>query len=203
MAESEHEALQAIERGFAAVLPNQAVELLLADNSHAHLSRQAAWAPGGVPAGGQVASPQECPAARRSRVHEFPDSDAVNACPKLLDREQGRCSALCIPVSVMGRTVGVIHTVGEFGVPVDSASVQDLQSIGNQAGARLGMLRIRAPVCHPLQPVSALSQHHSSTTSTPAWRALIRPCPRPSALDGTGWSSTTTTARHQDQRQAT
>jgi diguanylate cyclase (GGDEF)-like protein len=144
MADSEHEALRVIERGFAAVLPDRPVELLLADNSHAHLSQRAATAPGGIGARCLVASPQECPAARRARVHHFPDSDAVNACPKLADREQGRCSALCIPVSVMGRTVGVIHSVQPLGASVDAGSVQDLQSIANQAGARVGMLRILA-----------------------------------------------------------
>jgi diguanylate cyclase (GGDEF)-like protein len=144
MADSEHEALRVIERGFGAVLPDHPVELLLADNSHAHLARRASTAPGGAAATCQVGSPQECPAARRARVHDFADSEAVNACPKLAGREQGRCAALCIPVSVMGRTVGVIHSVREVGTDVDPASIKDLQSIANQAGARLGMLRIMA-----------------------------------------------------------
>jgi diguanylate cyclase (GGDEF)-like protein len=144
MAGTEDEALHVIERGFATVLPHAPVELLLADNSHAHLARRAATSPGGAMATCSVASPQDCPAARRSRVHHFPDSEAVNACPKLAGREQGRCSALCIPVSVLGRTVGVIHAVRELGASVDPRSVDDLQAIANQAGARLAMLRVMA-----------------------------------------------------------
>ncbi|MGX7679035.1 diguanylate cyclase [Jatrophihabitans sp. DSM 45814] len=144
MADSEQEALRVIERSFATVLPHQPVELLLADNSHAHLTLRAFTAPDGAKAGCTVASPQECPAARRARVHHFPDSDAVNACPKLADRDQGRCSALCIPVAVMGRTVGVIHSVQELGATVEDGAIEDLQSIANQAGHRLGMLRIMA-----------------------------------------------------------
>lgn len=144
MADNESEALRVIERSFATVLPRDPIELLLADNSHAHLTRRASTSPEGVAADCHVGSPQECPAARRARVHQFPDSEAINACPKLAEREQGRCSAVCIPVSVMGRTVGVIHSVQEFGRDVDESEIRDLQSVANQSGARLGMLRIMA-----------------------------------------------------------
>ncbi len=144
MAGTELEALHVIERAFVAVLPTQPVELLLADNSHAHLTRMAHTAPDGVAPGCGVASPQECPAARRSRVQHFPDSEAVNACSKLEGRALGRCSALCIPVSVMGRTVGVIHTVSGVESPTEPEAATDLQSVAAQAGTRLGMLRIMA-----------------------------------------------------------
>ena len=43
----------------------------------------------------------------------FWDSDDLDACPKLRNRPQGRLSALCVPVSIMGRTVGVIHATGK------------------------------------------------------------------------------------------
>jgi diguanylate cyclase (GGDEF)-like protein len=49
-----------------------------------------------------------------------------------------------MPVSVMGRTVGVIHTVGARNTEIDRAVVGDLQAIANQAGGRLGMLRVLA-----------------------------------------------------------
>jgi diguanylate cyclase (GGDEF)-like protein len=143
MAESEPEALRLIERSFATVLPGSMTELLLADNSHAHLTRKAA-ANLGAASGCSVSSPQECPAARRARTHRFHDSEALNACPKLAGRPSGPSSAVCIPVSVMGRTVGVIHTVGSVASPVGDATVDDLQSIANQSGTRLGMLRVMA-----------------------------------------------------------
>ncbi|TAK68283.1 MAG: GGDEF domain-containing protein [Actinomycetota bacterium] len=144
MADNENDALRIIERAFTQVSPDNAVELLLADNSHAHLSRTAFIAPGGEPAGCRVASPQECPAARRGRSHYFPDSNEVNACPKLEGRALGRCSALCVPVSIMGRTVGVVHTIAAAHTPLDETVLEDLQGIANQAGTRLGMLRIVA-----------------------------------------------------------
>jgi diguanylate cyclase (GGDEF)-like protein len=44
----------------------------------------------------------------------------------------------------MGRTVGVIHATGEANDVVDDMTVQDLQTLANQAGARLAMHRIMA-----------------------------------------------------------
>lgn len=44
----------------------------------------------------------------------------------------------------MGRTVGVIHTVGEVGNPPQAGTTTDLRVIANQSGARLGMLRVIA-----------------------------------------------------------
>ena len=49
MAEGEPEVIDVIERSFGAVLPDAPVELLLADNSHAHLVRMAAVGPDGEP----------------------------------------------------------------------------------------------------------------------------------------------------------
>jgi diguanylate cyclase (GGDEF)-like protein len=144
MADSEPEVLDTVERALAATVPTLPVEVLLADNSHAHLARMVVSAPNGEPPGCTVDSPDQCPAARRSQVQRFADSDELGVCPKLRGRPQGRCSAVCVPVSIMGRTVGVIHATGEPGVIVGELLVQDLQTLANQAGARLGMHRIMA-----------------------------------------------------------
>ena len=115
MAEGEPEVIEVIERSFSSVLPEAPVELLLADNSHAHLHRMAAVGPDGKPPCCGVDSPDRCPAARRAQIQEFSDSDHLDACPKLRNRPEGRLSALCVPVSIMGRTVGVIHATGRTG----------------------------------------------------------------------------------------
>ena len=144
MAESETEVLDVVANAFEITLPNRPVELLLADNSHAHLVQVAkARGDAGAPAC-PVESPRECPAARRAQVQRFPDSAALNACPKLRNRPSGNCGAVCVPVSIMGRTVGVIHVTGETGWTVGDDDTDDLQTLAKQAGARLGLLRIMA-----------------------------------------------------------
>ncbi len=89
-------------------------------------------------------SPDRCPEARRAQVQEFADSDYLDACPKLRNRPEGRLSALCVPVSIMGRTVGVIHATGEPGATVDDNHVDDLATLAKLAGARIGLLRVMA-----------------------------------------------------------
>lgn len=144
MAEGEPEVIDVIERSFGKILPDAPVELLLADNSHAHLHRMAAVGPGGEPPCCAVDSPDRCPAARRAQIQAFSDSDDLDACPKLRNRPQGRLSALCVPVSIMGRTVGVIHAVGQPEATVDDDRVDDLTTLAKLAGARLGLLRVMA-----------------------------------------------------------
>ncbi|MSO79192.1 MAG: GGDEF domain-containing protein [Acidimicrobiia bacterium] len=145
MSDEEPAAFDVIERGFMTAAPNWPVELLLADNSHAHLDRVVTYLPEGTDLPGcSVASPDDCVAARRAQTQVFPDSEELDACPLLRGRDAGRCSAVCVPVSIMGRTVGVVHALGSVDVPVDDAAIHSLQTLANQAGNRLGMLRVMA-----------------------------------------------------------
>jgi diguanylate cyclase (GGDEF)-like protein len=144
MAAGEPEVIDVIERSFTATLPGSPVELLLADNSHAHLLRMASTSPTGKPPGCGVDSPDHCPAARRAQVQRFADSGDLDACPKLRNRPDGAVSALCVPVSIMGRTVGVIHATGEPGAAVTEDGAADLGTLANLAGARIGLLRVMA-----------------------------------------------------------
>jgi len=144
MADGEPEVIDVIQRSFAQTLPLSRVELLLADNSHAHLDRMASASPSAVVAGCGVDSPDGCPAARRAQVQHFPNSDDLDACPKLRGRGNGPLSAVCIPVSIMGRTVGVIHATGEPDVHVSDDAVADMATLAKLAGARIGLLRVMA-----------------------------------------------------------
>jgi diguanylate cyclase (GGDEF)-like protein len=144
MSEGEPEVIDVIERSFTSVLPDAPVELLLADNSHAHLLRMASVTPTGEVPGCGVDSPDHCPAARRAQVQRFSDSEELDACPKLRNRPQGNISALCVPVSIMGRTVGVIHATGQPKTVVEQDRVDDLETLAKLAGARIGLLRVMA-----------------------------------------------------------
>jgi len=142
MAGSEAEVLAVVERSFGSTVPASAIELLLADNSHAHLKRMATASPTGSPPGCSVDSPDQCPAARRAQVQHFPDSEALDSCPKLLGRSNGPCQAVCVPVSIMGRTVGVMHATRPVGDPFPNTEVSDLETLSKLAGTRIGLLRV-------------------------------------------------------------
>ncbi len=151
MAEDETEAIDVIERALAATLPHAAAELLLADNSHAHLRRMAASASGGDASGCTVTSPDHCPAARRAQTQLFNDAGQLDACPKLRGRAQPVDAAVCVPVSIMGRTVGVLHATAraDHGTARSNPAftteqVQRLGTLANLAGSRIGLLRVMA-----------------------------------------------------------
>ena len=146
MAEGESEVLEVIEQAFALVRPSSSVELLLADNSHAHLAQVARHPAGEVHVGCPVGSPDQCPAARRGQIQRFPDSERLGACPKLRSGDSPRRSAVCVPVSIMGRTVGVVHACGEVEQPVPDSEVARLNTLASLAGGRLGMIRMVAEV---------------------------------------------------------
>jgi diguanylate cyclase (GGDEF)-like protein len=140
MAESDHDAFAVVAEALGAVCRAPA-ELLLADSSRAHL-RRVAVADGGP--GCDVETPWSCPAVRRSRTLSFEDSTALDACPRLRDRPDGPCSALCVPVTVLGTPMGVLHTTGRVGTEPDPAVRQQLEALAEQAGSRIGVLRAMA-----------------------------------------------------------
>lgn len=141
MAVGESEVLGVIGHAFGMVRPEDPVELLLADNSHAHLHRAVRWPGTGSGGGCPVDSPDHCPAARRGHTLRFADSDKLGACPKLREAGAAR-SAACVPVSIMGRTVGVIHAPGTVSEPVPDGDLARLNTVASLAGARLGMIRM-------------------------------------------------------------
>lgn len=144
LAEGEPGVADLLQRALAEAVPESAVEVLLADNSHAHLVRMATASPTGAAPGCGVDSPDHCPAARRAQTQRFEHSEDLDACPRLRGRADGSLSALCVPLSIMGRTVGVIHATAEPGTIFPDSQVHSLETLAKLTGARLGLLRVMA-----------------------------------------------------------
>jgi diguanylate cyclase (GGDEF)-like protein len=142
MAESDLDAFDVVARAMDAVAEGPA-ELLLADSSRAHLRRVAVAPHRGGPAC-SVETPWSCPAVRRGRTMVFADSGELDACPRLRDRPAGPCSSLCVPVTVLGTPMGVIHTTAGLDDPPEPAERSALEAIAEQAGSRIGVLRAMA-----------------------------------------------------------
>jgi diguanylate cyclase (GGDEF)-like protein len=142
MTERENEVIDVLERSLSEVVPDSPVELLLADNSHAHLIRVAGHAPSGALPSCGVDSPDHCPAARRAQTQQFADSDDFDSCPKLRNRPGGAVSAVCVPVSIMGNTVGVIHSTGKQHVLLADDKVQNLSMVAELGGSKIALHRM-------------------------------------------------------------
>lgn len=142
MADTEPRVMAVAGRALHGVAGEDRVELLLADNSQSHLQSALVSGPDAAGAGCGVESPDQCVAARRGQTQLFADSDELDACPYLQDRAIGRCAAVCVPLSIMGRTVGVVHHVRPSPATFDPATTSQLEVLANSLGARLGMLRV-------------------------------------------------------------
>ncbi|MBJ7456778.1 MAG: GGDEF domain-containing protein [Thermoleophilia bacterium] len=141
MADTEAEALEVAGRALASSARRMPVELLLADSSQAHLYRAVVSGPDPAGPGCPVDAPRGCAAVRRGQTTTFPSSEDVGACPRLRDRPSGACSAVCTPVAILGRTIGVLHATGPEGQPPSEQQRDLLETTASQVGSRLGVIR--------------------------------------------------------------
>ena len=160
MAQDEASALDTVDRALHLAAPDRPVELLLADSSRAHLVRAAG---SGLDRSCGVESPRDCVAVRRGQTLTFKDSEELDACPHLRGRPGGACSAVCVPVNVLGNTVGVLHAVGEAHDPPPQDVAIRLETISTQSGARIGMLRAlhRSEIQAATDPLTGLLNRRS------------------------------------------
>ena len=140
MADEESAAYDVVRLAMVEISEQTPMELLLSDSSRAHLDQTAVHPLAGAPSC-PVESPYSCVAVRRGHAVVFETSEALNACPKLRGREHGPCSAVCVPISFMGRSLGVLHATGPDGVSPSKEQVEQLTTLATQAGARIGTVR--------------------------------------------------------------
>ena len=140
MADEEGDVCDVVEQAMSDISETTPMELLLSDSSRASLRRVASSA-GEEPPGCPVRSPFSCVAVRRGSAVTFESSEHLNACPHLRGRPSGSCSAVCVPVSFMGRSLGVLHATGDDGEIAGAERVGRLRTLAAQAGARIGTVR--------------------------------------------------------------
>lgn len=159
MAQDEDAALEVVNRALTTAAPEHAAELLLADSSRAHLVRSAGT---GANRACPVESPRDCAAVRRGQTLEFANSEEIDACPHLRGRGT-TCSAVCVPVNVLGNTVGVLHAVSAQAESLTQDVTARLETISTQAGARIGMLRAlqRSEIQASTDPLTGLLNRRS------------------------------------------
>jgi diguanylate cyclase (GGDEF)-like protein len=145
MAEYEPELFELAGDALAEATPGRS-EILVADASHAHLTRVALATGREAPACG-VQTPRHCPAVRRGHTLTFADPSGLSACPRLRERQldEGTVAA-CVPINVLGVPAAVLHstydtaTMTEVAVDV-AAGVRALEGVAFRFGTRLGVIR--------------------------------------------------------------
>jgi GGDEF domain-containing protein len=105
------------------------LNLLLADSSEAHLKAVVEVGPEGRGPRCTVPSPNECPAVRRAQTLVASSSLEIDACPYLRRGDTDPRSAACVPLSVAGRTIGVLHVTSDEHAPPKDDEIGALESI--------------------------------------------------------------------------
>jgi len=144
MADDETAAVDVVARSLCMVVPASPIELLLADSSRAHYRIAASGGPAGVGPGCDVQSPAACPAARRAQTLVFRSSEDLDSCPHLRRHSGSGCSAVCVPVTIMGKPMGVVHCTAADAAPPDRDQIAALETIASVAGSRVSLLRAMA-----------------------------------------------------------
>ena len=141
MARTEESALETLTLALDWLVPGTIAELLLADSSKAHVRQALTTDREHRGPGCPVGTPHDCPAVTRGQTLIYDDSTAFDACPQLRDRGIAPCSAVCVPVSIMGAPAGVLHTIGAPNEKPSPAHVQAVELAAARAGERMGLLR--------------------------------------------------------------
>ena len=138
--EDEDEIMEAVARGLVGVVPANKTELMLIDASKAHLRSSMTHPLVGSPEC-PVDSPEGCAAVRRGQALIFESSRMLNVCPKLPQHVDRPCSAVCIPLTFMSESLGVLHVVGPDGTPPSPKEIERLKVLAGESGSRLGTMR--------------------------------------------------------------
>jgi diguanylate cyclase (GGDEF)-like protein len=140
--ESEPEVLELVHNALDQALGSERrAELIMADSSRSKVRRLASSSHGEQWRGCQVETPQDCPTMRRNTRMVFPSNRSFEACPHFRHDENEPCSATCVPVSVMGHTVGVLHSIGPENLLPGGHELRRLDAIALKAGDKLGLVR--------------------------------------------------------------
>jgi diguanylate cyclase (GGDEF)-like protein len=138
MAKEEEPVFDLVTQALGDAAPDVRAELLLAESSKAHFRQVLVSPRESEESGCGVVSPDDCPAASRGQSMVFPWSAAIDACPYLRGRAH---SALCVPVSIGGNSVGVVHVTAVDGSPPSQEIRSDVEVVVRRASERLAMLR--------------------------------------------------------------
>ena len=169
MVDAESDVIDVAHIAVAQTLPGMGFQLLLADNSRAHLRPVIDETQGrSRPCGCAVDQPMDCVAVRRGRPMAFPSDREIDACPRLRGRVDDPIGALCIPVTIGGRAIGVIHAPHAQRQRPSESAARTLETLAALTGARIGMLRVlaRTQLQAETDPLTGLLNRRSLETHT-------------------------------------
>ncbi len=138
---SESEVVALIADAVEEIAPGRAAELLLVCDNGDALRRAGATNACGPAHGCPVATLGGCRAVQHGGTRTFDSARAIDTCQHLRHRPDGDRAAVCIPVTVAGRNVGVLHTHTPPTDALNAETIVRLEELGAQSAARISLLR--------------------------------------------------------------
>jgi diguanylate cyclase (GGDEF)-like protein len=143
LAHSEREILEIVGSALNRVDAQRPFELHLVDAEEPILRLVYAAGPNAsaAMASAVTASPWDSLAARTGAILTYDTTDRLDVCPHLRSRVTEPCSAVCVPLTAMGRILGVLYATGPNRVPPSATAVTSLEMIARSAAAYLAVVR--------------------------------------------------------------
>lgn len=139
MTDTEEDVLGTTRRALERIAPEHKAQLLLADKNRQRLLT--VLPDPDAPSPCPVSTPRGCAAVRRGQSMVFWDGTALDACPKMRERATPQHAAVCVPLSINGQSIGVVHTPMDDGKLLTSGRIDQLKHVVRHASARIGMIR--------------------------------------------------------------
>jgi diguanylate cyclase (GGDEF)-like protein len=136
----EREARWVLHRALNQISGDAPVELLLTEPGSERMKRSVIGGAAADDFGCPVRRSGDCPAIRSGQSRSGSSRD-LDACRLLTERGRD-CHGLCLPVTINGHALGVLHTARDDR-PSEEARIR-LQAVAEQAGVRLGLFRAMA-----------------------------------------------------------
>ncbi len=161
LATTENRVYDVVGRALGEAAPDMGVELLVADSGRDRFHQLVTVGDIGEHRC-SVESPLDCPAAQRGTVLSFPSSLALDACP-YLQEQRVPTSAICVPISVSGTTIGVAHAAGPAVDKIDRNRRVALELVARRTSDRIGLLQAfaRSEVQANTDPLTNLPNRRS------------------------------------------
>jgi diguanylate cyclase (GGDEF)-like protein len=161
LATTENRVYDVVGRALSEAAPDMGVELLVADSGRDRFHQLVTVGDIGEHRC-SVESPLDCPAAQRGTVLSFPSSLALDACP-YLQEQRAPTSAICVPISVSGTTIGVAHAAGPAVDKIDRNRRVALELVARRTSDRIGLLQAfaRSEVQANTDPLTNLPNRRS------------------------------------------
>lgn len=139
---NEREVIALVGRAIESIAPARPGEMLLVSDDSTDVLRSATRTTSLGPAEGcPVATAAGCRAVQRGRTEVFESSQTIDACAHLRGRPCGDIGAVCAPVTVAGRNVGVVHVTSPPEAPSTPDEIVRFEELATQAAARISLLR--------------------------------------------------------------